>query len=116
VTPARSRYGFEPHEDFSVAGALLGDIVAADCADTFTFGRDGKPFYCNGPGESETRIRWILATLHARCGEGGYHYLVGGPLMGLNDDDGEFDEDWLEDDAEPEVEVEEDDAPEPPAK
>ncbi len=44
--------GFEPHEDYDDAAAVLGDIDAAECPETFTFGQDGKPLYISGPHDS----------------------------------------------------------------
>ena len=110
--------GFEPHEDFNKAKEILGDINAADCSETFTFGEDGKPFYANGPYESEARVQWVLGTLRARCGVDGFHFMIGGPLGGQPGylDGEDFDGSLLEDDAEPEEADEEDGAPEPPAK
>jgi hypothetical protein len=68
--------GFEPHEDFHDASVVLGDIDPAACAEVFTFGRDGKPFYVDGPSHSEQKARQIINRLRARCGEGGFHFLV----------------------------------------
>src|SRR5262249_41868039 len=41
--------GFPPHPDFRHAKLLLAGIDPSKCTDTFTFGKDGKPFYINGP-------------------------------------------------------------------
>lgn len=68
--------GFGPHEDYHDAATVLGDINPGDCAEEFTFGRDGKPFYVSGPRDSVEMRALILATLHARCGEGNYDFLV----------------------------------------
>lgn len=68
--------GFEPHPDYRDAAQVFGDIDAAECTETFTFGREGKPLYISGPYDSEARIRAILAQLRRRCGEDGAHYIV----------------------------------------
>jgi hypothetical protein len=38
------------------------------------FGQEGKPFYRRGPRETEAQARRIIEHLHARCGEGNFHY------------------------------------------
>ena len=68
--------GFAPAVDYEEASVVFGDIDPGDCADTFTFGRDGKPFYVSGPYDSEEKRGRILAMLEARCGEGNYNYSV----------------------------------------
>jgi hypothetical protein len=85
--------GFEPDEDYRLARKVLHDIDASSCTETFTFGKDGKPFYISGPYDSMMKSRSILATLERRCGPGGYEYLMmleeGLSIMG----DGEDEED-----------------------
>ena len=75
VAYARS-IGIEPTQDYDEASVVLGDIDAAGCSETFTFGKDGKPFYVSGPNDTEERSRFIIATLKSHCGEGGFDYLV----------------------------------------
>jgi len=69
--------GFEPHPDFRDASVVLGDIDPTECSETFTFGKDGKPFYISGPNHSEATARRIVEHLRKRCGPDGAHYLVG---------------------------------------
>ena len=71
------RLGLAPHRDYERAAVILGDIDPAECAETFTYGKDGKPFYVSGPRESELRIRQIVALLKSRCGENGFTFLAG---------------------------------------
>jgi hypothetical protein len=53
--------GFAPHRDFAVAERLFGD-VDPDASDAlFQFGRDGKPFYVQGPGDSPQVVMQRLA-------------------------------------------------------
>jgi hypothetical protein len=66
-------FGLAPSEDFAEAEAIFGDIPVA--TETFTFGKDGKPFYVSGPNDSPTRIRRIVDTLVKRLGPGGFDYL-----------------------------------------
>jgi hypothetical protein len=68
--------GFSPGADYKKASRVFGGITTADCDEQFTFGRNGKPLYIQGPFDSQARIGRILRVLEARCGEGGYHYIV----------------------------------------
>src|SRR5688572_9007055 len=64
------RLGFAPAPDFKKACRVLGGITTAGCAEEFAFGREGRPFYIQGPRDSATRAQWILQTLDRRCGPG----------------------------------------------
>jgi hypothetical protein len=89
VTPAYARkliddaidyadsLGFEPHEDFNDLWAVLDPIDATSCDARFTFGKNGKPFYVNGPNHGIGKARAIILHLIERCGPDGFHYLVG---------------------------------------
>ncbi|MBV8377000.1 MAG: hypothetical protein JO279_08350 [Verrucomicrobia bacterium] len=68
--------GFSPGVDYKKASRVFGGITTADCDEEFMFGKDGKPLYIQGPSDSPARVERILRTLEARCGEGGYHYIV----------------------------------------
>ena len=68
--------GFEPHPDFRTAARVLGGLRAADCAENFTFGKDGKPLYFQGPHETGAQAERILQHLKRRCGEGNFHYVL----------------------------------------
>ena len=68
--------GFSPGADYKKASRVFGGITTADCDEEFMFGKDGKPFYIQGPHDSPARVERILRVLEARCGEGGYHYIV----------------------------------------
>jgi hypothetical protein len=52
--------GIPPHPDFRHAKMLLAGIDPSKCSDTFTFGKDGKPFYINGPHDSPEKIKVIM--------------------------------------------------------
>lgn len=69
--------GFSPHPDYHVSKLIFGDIDPDECPTSFTFGKDGKPFYVSGPHETPARSRRIVDTLAKRCGPDGFHYLVG---------------------------------------
>lgn len=61
--------GFAPHADFRAARLLLAGIDAAQCPDEFEFGRDGKPYYIQGPHDSPAQVRFILHQLNQVGGE-----------------------------------------------
>lgn len=56
------RLGFKPHPDFSKAKQFLNNIVLDDDL-TFTFGKEGKPHYLQGPDDSPADVQNILQTL-----------------------------------------------------
>jgi hypothetical protein len=66
--------GLAPSEGFTEAEAIFGDIPMA--TETFSFGKDGKPFFMSGPNDSRTRIRRILDTLVKHAGPDGFNYVV----------------------------------------
>jgi hypothetical protein len=84
--------GFSPGADYKKASRVFGGITTANCDEQFTFGKDGKPFYIQGPSESPTRVEMILRALEARCGEGGYHYIIAGDNFEPFDGEEEYDE------------------------
>ena len=65
VEYARS-FGFPPHPDYRHAALLLSGIDPKACTHEFTFGRDGKPFYIQGPNESPA-----MASCHHATNPGG---------------------------------------------
>lgn len=62
--------GFEPHPDFRGARRMLGSW---DGPSAITFGRDGKPYYLNGPDDDPQHV---LATLERSVGRDGFRYSV----------------------------------------
>ncbi len=66
------RLGFEPHVDYPDTVGHLGDRVGGY---DIEFGRDGMPFYVQGPYDD---ARHVLQTLDASVGPGNYHFLVTG--------------------------------------
>ena len=75
--------GFAPHPDYKKAARVFGGLRAEQCAQQFTFGREGKPFYRRGPRETEEQARHIVEHLDRRCGPGNYDYEV---LLGEAED------------------------------
>ncbi|HEY3393567.1 MAG TPA: hypothetical protein VGK58_12725 [Lacipirellulaceae bacterium] len=92
--------GFPPHRDFRHAARLLDGIDVERCPDEFEFGKDGRPFYVQGPSESMEKVRAIATRVAA---VGGDYLLAIEPselsdfeIMDELDDDidaGEFEED-----------------------
>jgi hypothetical protein len=77
------RIGFEPDSGFKSATEILGGIDPSLCTDTFDFGKDGKPFYFQGPHESATEAMAIANKVQAA---GGHFVMVRGGPQGLEDD------------------------------
>ena len=68
--------GFSPGADYKKASRVFGGIRTADCNEKFMFGKDGRPLYIQGSSDSPSRVERILRALEARCGEGGYQYII----------------------------------------
>ena len=88
-------FGLPAHPDFRHARMLLAGIDAAKCTDIFHFGKDGKPFYINGPNDSPEKIKVIIQRLEASGGK----FIVGmgaggGDIHPLTD----VPEHWYDDD------------------
>ncbi len=68
--------GFSPHADYAVARLIFGDVQVADCSTRFNYGKDGKPFYIQGPHETAADVEAKLDQLERRVGAGNFDYLV----------------------------------------
>lgn len=82
--------GFLPGADYKKASRVFGGITAEACGEEFVFGKEGKPFYIQGPSESSERAEWILEMLDRRCGEDGYKYIVAADFDDLGPQDEEM--------------------------
>jgi hypothetical protein len=71
-------FGLTAHPDYRVAKQLFSDIDATACEEIFTFGKEGKPLFINGPGDSPAKIRQVLETLSRTCGEGNFETMLVG--------------------------------------
>ncbi|BAZ36595.1 hypothetical protein NIES4101_25140 (plasmid) [Calothrix sp. NIES-4101] len=63
--------GFQPHKDFSKSRSHIGNWdgrIRIEC------GRDGKPFYVNGPHDNPKKI---METLTKSRGEGNFDFMIG---------------------------------------
>jgi len=67
--------GFKPHPDYTKAQWMLKN-APIDEAQQFDFGKDGKPFYIQGPNESQADVRRIMRTLEAHLEQDEYNYVV----------------------------------------
>lgn len=69
--------GFDPHRDFYLTAPHLG---AWRPPSRITFGRDGKPYFQQGPYDNPTHV---MRTLDRSVGPGNYHFTTvittGGP-------------------------------------
>lgn len=71
--------GISPDPDYERVRAIFGDIDAGACSTTFTYGKDGKPFFIPGPLDSPAKCRQIMNILTMRLGAEGFNFeLVGG--------------------------------------
>jgi hypothetical protein len=65
-------FGFPPHPGYRHAAKLLEGIDPATCTQEFAFGRDGKPFYIQGPHESPAEAMAIMERVQAAGG----HFVI----------------------------------------
>jgi hypothetical protein len=86
-------FGFSPHPDYDHAAKLLDGIDPTTCPEEFTFGRDGKPFYIQGPNETFAQAQAIMGHVQSLGG----HYFIQlpgddpGEFAGLEDESDDFD-------------------------
>ncbi|MFC5834033.1 helix-turn-helix domain-containing protein [Nonomuraea insulae] len=64
--------GFEPHDDFAPGADLLGKWEGGSA---ITFGRDGKPFYMEGPSDDAAKV---MRTLRRTLSDSEFDYLTVG--------------------------------------
>lgn len=69
--------GFDPHPDYAAARSHLGEWAGPS---TITFGRNGKPFYFQGPNDNPASI---LRTLDRTVGRGKYDYVIVSENVGV---------------------------------
>jgi hypothetical protein len=70
----RPRAWLRAGPDFAAAASHLG---AWEQTSAITFGRDGTPFYVQGPHDNPSAT---IRTLTRSVGEGNFHYPLGGPV------------------------------------
>jgi len=67
-------FGLSACESFGKIEAIFGDVVPAE--ESFTFGKDGKPFYFSGPNDTPARIKRIVETLRKSVGAEGFDFMI----------------------------------------
>jgi len=75
--------GFEPHEDFKECRHILIPESEIIIDPLVKFGKDGRPFYIQGPTDDAD---YILATLRRTVGEGNFDFLSQAD-MEINEDE-----------------------------
>ena len=68
--------GLAPHPDYKQGCRVFGGIKTSDSNAPFVFGKDGKPFYVQGPHDSFDKCLRIMTLLRTRCGKEGFNFLV----------------------------------------
>ncbi len=68
--------GLSAAKDTPVIEGIFGDVDPGACSETFTFGRDGKPFFVSGPNDTPARIRAVSQILEKSQGTDSWDYLV----------------------------------------
>jgi hypothetical protein len=63
--------GFAPHPDFATVERLFGTVSADTCTTEFEFGREGRPFYIQGPSDTPAQARQHLAQVNRATGGSG---------------------------------------------
>jgi hypothetical protein len=86
-------FGFPPHPDYRHASKLLDGIDPSSCPNQFEFGREGRPFYIQGPNESLA----LATAISQRVQRAGGHFIhkLSGPDPDLEEiaaGEDEFDE------------------------
>jgi hypothetical protein len=66
--------GFAPARDYRKARRVLTGINAAGCPETFTYGREGRPFYFQGPHDDPERTERVITVLSTRLGPDGFGF------------------------------------------
>lgn len=84
-------FGFKPHKDFtSITQFMLEEdtddveLIDIEC------GKDGKPFFVNGPYDDQSKINRIIAQLERTAGPGNFDFEIIGEEDDF-DEAGEFD-------------------------
>jgi hypothetical protein len=85
-------FGFPPPDNLAESLHFFDDIAPA--SPPFPFGKDGKPFYTQQPGDDDEFVEAVLAKLEKKPGPGNFGYEVDEP--GEDWLDGEESEDTAE--------------------
>ncbi len=85
--------GFSPHPDYKKACRVLGGISSKECTTQFTFGKDGKPLFIQGPHDSEEKCQRILKQLQIKQGQDQFTFMVNSDVLGITPDMSDMSED-----------------------
>jgi hypothetical protein len=66
--------GISPHSDYKKGAKVFGGIQAGECDEEFVFGREGRPFFIQGPDDDPATCERIHTALRIRLGEDGYDF------------------------------------------
>lgn len=66
--------GISPHADYKKGAKVFGGIQAEECGEEFVFGREGRPFFIQGPDDDPATCERIHTALRIRLGEDGYDF------------------------------------------
>lgn len=72
-----AKLGFTPHKDFQKSRSLLGEWNGQP---QLKFGRNGKPYYVDGPYDNQQKI---IQTLKKNVGEGNFDFMLQAGGSGL---------------------------------
>jgi hypothetical protein len=86
VTYARN-LGLDPHPDYRLGQRVFGGIDPKECAEDFTFGKDGQPLYVQGPNDSPEFVARVMAALKRHCGPDKFHYILALDSMDSTEED-----------------------------
>lgn len=80
-----NQYGLRPHSDYHKASLIFQGVDPTACTTEFTFGREGKPFYVQGPYDSAERVAEIMQAIGQ---SGSPKYILNADPSNLPFDDG----------------------------
>ena len=78
-------YGLKPHKDFKRSYRIFKSIDSSLSDEEYVFGKDGKPFFIQGPNDTPARVQEIMRTLENKCGVGNDDFYVMLAPDGLDD-------------------------------
>ena len=68
--------GLPAHADYRKVAGIFEGIEPLPLSDRFKFGKNGKPFFVNGPFDTQARQEQILRALTESVGEGNFHFAL----------------------------------------
>jgi hypothetical protein len=97
------QFDLHPPADYQKVTPIWGDIDPGQCTEEFRFGGEGgKPHFINGPNDSALFQTRVIETLERTAGNGNFNFT----FLGLSSSHSEHD--YLVDDPELDVDIDED--------